>query len=132
VVVLQQQDRLRSVESGSRPCRLAAWAAILAVPTAVAGTYGMNFEHMPELKWEYGYYMVVGAILSICGVLYARFRRNGWLRRAGLTKGSPSGASWFSPASHTKICASANSGDVLRGAQSSETPNQTQSRGSSD
>jgi hypothetical protein len=42
-------------------------------------TYGMNFEHMPELKWEYGYYMVVGAILSICGVLYARFRRNGWL-----------------------------------------------------
>jgi magnesium transporter len=39
----------------------------------------MNFEHMPELKWEYGYYMVLGAILSICGVLYARFRRNGWL-----------------------------------------------------
>jgi magnesium transporter len=59
--------------------RLAAWAAILAVPTAVAGIYGMNFEHMPELKWEYGYYIVLGAILSICGVLYARFRRNGWL-----------------------------------------------------
>ena len=59
--------------------RLAAWAAILAVPTAVAGIYGMNFEHMPELKWEYGYYMVLGAILSICGVLYARFRRNKWL-----------------------------------------------------
>jgi magnesium transporter len=59
--------------------RLAAWAAILAVPTAVAGIYGMNFEHMPELKWEYGYYMVLGVILGICGVLYARFRRNGWL-----------------------------------------------------
>jgi magnesium transporter len=59
--------------------RLAAWAAILAVPTAVAGIYGMNFEHMPELKWEYGYYVVLGAILSICGVLYARFKRNGWL-----------------------------------------------------
>jgi magnesium transporter len=53
--------------------------AILAVPTAVAGIYGMNFEHMPELKWEYGYYMVLGAIFGICGVLYARFRRNGWL-----------------------------------------------------
>jgi len=59
--------------------RLAAWAAILAVPTAVAGIYGMNFEHMPELKWEYGYYMVLGAILGICGVLYTRFRQNGWL-----------------------------------------------------
>jgi len=59
--------------------QLAAWAAILAVPTAVAGIYGMNFEHMPELKWEYGYYAVLAAIASICGVLYLRFRRNGWL-----------------------------------------------------
>ena len=59
--------------------RLAAWAAILAVPTAVAGIYGMNFEHMPELKWEYGYYIVVGGIVAICGVLYARFRHYGWL-----------------------------------------------------
>jgi magnesium transporter len=59
--------------------RLTAWAAILAVPTAVAGIYGMNFEHMPELKWEYGYYMVLGSILCICGVLYWRFKRNGWL-----------------------------------------------------
>ncbi len=59
--------------------RLAAWAAILAVPTAVAGIYGMNFEHMPELKWEYGYYVVLGGILAVCGFLYLRFRRNGWL-----------------------------------------------------
>jgi magnesium transporter len=59
--------------------RLAAWAAILAVPTAVAGIYGMNFEHMPELKWEYGYYMVIAGILGICGVLYMSFKRNGWL-----------------------------------------------------
>jgi magnesium transporter len=57
--------------------RLAAWAAILAVPTAVAGVYGMNFEHMPELKWEYGYYVVLGA--SICAYLYYRLRRAGWL-----------------------------------------------------
>ncbi|MCX7898605.1 MAG: magnesium/cobalt transporter CorA [Methylocystis sp.] len=59
--------------------RLAAWAAILAVPTAIAGVYGMNFDHMPELKWEYGYFMVLGAIVLICVVLYWRFRRAGWL-----------------------------------------------------
>ena len=59
--------------------RLAAWAAILAVPTAVAGIYGMNFEHMPELKWEFGYFIVLGGIAAICGRLYTVFRRNGWL-----------------------------------------------------
>ena len=59
--------------------RLAAWAAILAVPTAVAGIYGMNFEHMPELKWTYGYYVVVGAIGAVCTLLYLRFRHHGWL-----------------------------------------------------
>jgi len=59
--------------------RLAAWAAILAVPTAVAGIYGMNFEHMPELKWTYGYYFVVGAIGAVCTLLYLRFRHHGWL-----------------------------------------------------
>jgi magnesium transporter len=58
---------------------LAAWAAILAVPTAIAGIYGMNFEHMPELKWQYGYFGVIAGIAVICGGLYWRFRRNGWL-----------------------------------------------------
>jgi magnesium transporter len=59
--------------------RLAAWAAILAVPTAVAGIYGMNFQNMPELKWEYGYFAVVGLIAVTVIALYAGFRRNGWL-----------------------------------------------------
>jgi magnesium transporter len=59
--------------------RLAAWAAILAVPTAVAGIYGMNFEHMPELKWEYGYFVIIGGIAMICAGLYTVFRRNKWL-----------------------------------------------------
>ncbi len=59
--------------------RLAAWAAILAVPTAVAGIYGMNFEHMPELSWKYGYYVVLGATATICAYLYYRLRRAGWL-----------------------------------------------------
>lgn len=59
--------------------RLAAWAAILAVPTAVAGIYGMNFEHMPELKWEYGYYVVLSLTVTICVGLWWRLRRAGWL-----------------------------------------------------
>ncbi|WP_256977636.1 magnesium and cobalt transport protein CorA [Bordetella genomosp. 10] len=59
--------------------RLASWAAILAVPTAVAGIYGMNFEHMPELKWAYGYPSALVGIAVACGLLYWRFRRAGWL-----------------------------------------------------
>jgi magnesium transporter len=59
--------------------RITAWVAILAVPTAVAGIYGMNFEHMPELKWEYGYPTVLLVIAIICFTLYRRFRRAGWL-----------------------------------------------------
>jgi magnesium transporter len=59
--------------------RLAAWAAILAVPTAVAGIYGMNFEFMPELKWQYGYFLVLGAIFAVCATMFWRLRRNGWL-----------------------------------------------------
>src|SRR5918998_190698 len=52
--------------------RLAAWAAILAVPTAVAGLYGMNFEYMPELKWRYGYFIVIGGVVSVCVALFWR------------------------------------------------------------
>ena len=59
--------------------RLASWAAILAVPTAVAGIYGMNFKNMPELELTYGYHSVIMLIVAACGVLYWRFRRNGWL-----------------------------------------------------
>ncbi len=59
--------------------KLAAWAAILAVPTAIAGLYGMNFEHMPELHWRFGYPAVLGVIALVCGVLFARFKRTGWL-----------------------------------------------------
>jgi magnesium transporter len=45
----------------------------------IASIYGMNFEHMPELKWQYGYYVVLCAIAAICGTVYWRLRRNGWL-----------------------------------------------------
>lgn len=59
--------------------RLAAWAAILAIPTAIAGIYGMNFEHMPELKWKYGFLTVVGLMVGVCSYMYYRFRQSKWL-----------------------------------------------------
>lgn len=66
------------MEESETTKRLAAWAAIFGVSTAMAGIWGMNFEHMPELKWTYGYPMALGAITSAAGV-YWRFRRTGWL-----------------------------------------------------
>ena len=59
--------------------KISAWAAIIAVPTAIAGIYGMNFDHMPELSWRLGYPLVLVVIASICLLLYWRFRRVGWL-----------------------------------------------------
>jgi magnesium transporter len=59
--------------------QLAAWAAILAVPTAIAGIYGMNFAYLPELGWRYGYFLVLAAIATICALLFIRFKRIGWL-----------------------------------------------------
>ncbi len=59
--------------------RMAGWAAIIAVPTMIAGLYGMNFEHMPELHWRWGYPLVMTVMAGACGVLYALFKRSGWL-----------------------------------------------------
>jgi magnesium transporter len=59
--------------------RLAAYAALVAVPTMVAGVYGMNFEHMPELKWLWGYPFAVSLMVVIDVVLFFRFRKAGWL-----------------------------------------------------
>jgi magnesium transporter len=59
--------------------KISAWVAIAAVPTMVAGIYGMNFEHMPELKWRYGYPAVAAIVAAICLWLYRRFKRAGWL-----------------------------------------------------
>ncbi len=59
--------------------KLAAWAAILAVPTAIAGIYGMNFRHMPELEWSFGYPLVMGIMGGLCGTLFWSFRKAGWL-----------------------------------------------------
>jgi magnesium transporter len=59
--------------------RISAWVAIFAVPTAIAGIYGMNFEYMPELKWKLGYPFALGLIAVLCWALYRGFKRNGWL-----------------------------------------------------
>ncbi|OPX05754.1 magnesium and cobalt transport protein CorA [Mycobacterium sp. AT1] len=59
--------------------KISAWVAIAAVPTALAGIYGMNFEHMPELAWTYGYPMVLLVMATVCSGLYFTFRRNHWL-----------------------------------------------------
>jgi magnesium transporter len=68
-----------TIEESETTKRLAAWAAIFAVSTALAGIWGMNFEHMPELKWRYGYPLALGVIGSAAALLYWRFRKVGWL-----------------------------------------------------
>jgi magnesium transporter len=77
--VFEFSTLLEQQRQGTITKQLAAWAAILAVPTAIAGIYGMNFDNMPELHARYGYFVVVGLIAVICALLYRRFRKLGWL-----------------------------------------------------
>jgi magnesium transporter len=69
-VGMQQNEDMR---------KISAWAAILAVPTMVAGIYGMNFKHMPETNWVISYPLVILFTVAICAALYWRFRKGGWL-----------------------------------------------------
>jgi len=59
--------------------RISAWVAIIAVPTMIAGVYGMNFDHMPELTWTFGYPLVLAVMAVTCTLLYRAFKRRGWL-----------------------------------------------------
>ena len=59
--------------------KLTGWAAILLVPTIVAGIYGMNFEHMPELDWTFGYPFALGVMVLACTILYVQFKKRDWL-----------------------------------------------------
>jgi magnesium transporter len=68
-----------SVRQNEDVRRISAWAAIIAVPTAIAGIYGMNFDHMPELGWTFGYPLVLVVIAAACVALYRNFKRSGWL-----------------------------------------------------
>jgi magnesium transporter len=70
---------LSNMQQGETTRRLAAYAALVAVPTMIAGVYGMNFRHMPELDWAVGYPLAVGLMVLIDVVLFWRFRKAGWL-----------------------------------------------------
>ena len=76
---LEANLSLISVAQNEAMKKLAGWAAIIAVPTMVAGIYGMNFKHMPELEWSLGYPVAMGGTAVICGYLYYRFKHAGWL-----------------------------------------------------
>ncbi|MBA4109119.1 MAG: magnesium and cobalt transport protein CorA [Leptothrix sp. (in: Bacteria)] len=76
---IQVNLSMATIEESETTKRLAAWAGIFAVATAFAGIWGMNFAHMPELQWRWGYPAALVLIATTCGVLYWRFRRAGWL-----------------------------------------------------
>ncbi len=77
--ILQARLAQVAVEQNDDMRKIAAWAAIAAVPTAIAGIYGMNFDRIPELHWRFGYPAVIAVMVVICTALYRFFRRSGWL-----------------------------------------------------
>jgi magnesium transporter len=76
---MQVHLALASVAQNEVVKRLAGWGAILAIPTLVFSQYGMNFAHMPELDWRFGYPLVLGGVVAVCASLYRRLRRVAWL-----------------------------------------------------
>ena len=69
-ISVQQNEDMRKISAG---------AALVVVPTLIAGIYGMNFDNMPELRWRYGYFLVVAVMVTACASLYATFKRAKWL-----------------------------------------------------
>jgi len=70
---------LISISQNDVSKQFAGWAAIIAVPTMVAGFYGMNFKVIPETEWQYGFYAVIFVTVFLCVLLYILFKRSGWL-----------------------------------------------------
>lgn len=77
--ILQANLAQATVAQNEDMRKITSWAAIIAVPTAVCGIYGMNFDHMPELQWEYGYPAVLSGIAAVCFTIHRTLKRNGWL-----------------------------------------------------
>ncbi|MFF1744164.1 magnesium and cobalt transport protein CorA, partial [Streptomyces mirabilis] len=77
--ILQAHLAQVSVAQNEDMRKITAWAAIIAVPTMVCGVYGMNFDHMPELHWRFGYPLALTVIAVSCFVIHRGFKRNGWL-----------------------------------------------------
>ncbi|WP_238694212.1 CorA family divalent cation transporter [Nocardioides daphniae] len=69
-ISMQQNEDMR---------KISAAAALVVVPTLIAGIYGMNFTHMPELSWTFGYPLALGVMVVVVSVLYAAFKRSNWL-----------------------------------------------------
>ena len=69
-VQVQQNEDMR---------KITAYVALASVPTMVAGIYGMNFDFMPELRWKFGYPIVLGSLLALTGILYRKFKKAEWL-----------------------------------------------------
>jgi magnesium transporter len=77
--VFEASSLLEQQRQGVITRQLAAWAAILAIPTAIAGIYGMNFKNMPEVDSPYGYFIVLSVMALLSLYLYWRFKKSGWL-----------------------------------------------------
>lgn len=83
-VTQEQNDQMAaltqaSIAQGEEVKKISSWAAIIFAPTLIAGIYGMNFTHMPELQWVWGYPMALGLMLGFAGLLYAIFKKKNWL-----------------------------------------------------
>jgi magnesium transporter len=76
---MQVNLAMATIEENETTKRLAAWAGIFAVATALVGVWGMNFENMPELKWQFGYPLALLTVAVACVVVYWRFKKSGWL-----------------------------------------------------
>ena len=76
---LEANFSLISISQNDVSKKFAGWAAIIAVPTMVAGFYGMNFKFIPETEWPYGFYAVLLGTVALCLLIYYLFRRSGWL-----------------------------------------------------
>lgn len=76
---LEANFSLISISQNDVSKKFAGWAAIIAIPTMVAGFYGMNFKFMPEAEWEYGFYSVIVITICACMLAYYLFRKSGWL-----------------------------------------------------
>jgi len=79
MTMLMASTAMQDLQQNADTRKISAWVAIAAVPTVAGGIYGMNFENMPELAWEWSYPAVVAVIVVVCVLLYRGFKRNGWL-----------------------------------------------------
>jgi len=76
---IQVSMTLISLSEGEVTKQLAAWGALITVPTLIAGIYGMNFAHMPEIAWRFGYPWAIALMVGVDAYLYFRFRKAGWI-----------------------------------------------------